>query len=77
VGNASLRWLNNVSCLFCHSCYLQVEYNCSLLKVDCMLDACTALRVVGAVQYWLFFSGVGIKMHNPRPANGKQGLISE
>jgi hypothetical protein len=32
---------------FCHSCQLQVEYNSSLTKVD-WLDACIALRVVGA-----------------------------
>ncbi len=47
--NASLRWLNNVSCLFLSFLlYSQVEYNCSLIKVD-WLAACIALRVVGAV----------------------------
>jgi hypothetical protein len=33
---------------FCHSRQSQVEYNCSLIKVD-WLAACIALRVVGAV----------------------------
>jgi hypothetical protein len=33
---------------FCHSCKSQVEYNCSLIKVD-WLDAGIAPRVVGAV----------------------------
>ncbi len=33
---------------FFHSCKSQVEFNCSLMKVD-LLAACIALRVVGAV----------------------------
>ncbi len=33
---------------FCQSCLSHLEYNCSLIAVD-WLDACTALRVVGAV----------------------------
>jgi hypothetical protein len=32
---------------FCHSCQLQVEYNCTLVKVD-WLAAFITLRVVGA-----------------------------
>ncbi len=51
--NESLRWLNNVSCLFLSF----PEYN-SLIKVD-WLDACIALRVVEL--YWLFSSGVRVK----------------
>ncbi len=43
---------------FCHSCQSQVEYNCALIKEDC-LAACVALRVVGAVL--VVFSGVGVK----------------
>jgi hypothetical protein len=42
---------------FCHSCCSQVEYNCSLIKVD-WIDACIVLRVVGAV---LVSSGDGVK----------------
>jgi hypothetical protein len=33
---------------FCHFCYLQLEYNCALIKVD-WLSSCIALTVVGAV----------------------------
>jgi hypothetical protein len=43
LNNASLRWLNNVRCLF----FSFLEYNCSLIKVD-WLAAGIALRVVGA-----------------------------
>jgi hypothetical protein len=44
-----------VGCLFLSS---QVEYICSLLKVD-WLAACIALRVVGALV--VFCPGVGVK----------------
>jgi hypothetical protein len=37
-----------LSAYFWHSRSSQVEYNCSLIKED-WLDACIALRVVGAV----------------------------
>ncbi len=33
---------------FCNSCWSQVEFYCIMIKVD-WLDACIALRVVGAV----------------------------
>jgi hypothetical protein len=42
---------------FCNSCYSQVVYNCSLIKAD-WFDACSALRVVGAIL--VVFSGVGV-----------------
>jgi hypothetical protein len=35
---------------FCRSYLTQMEYNCSLIKVD-WLDACIALREVGAVSF--------------------------
>jgi hypothetical protein len=44
----SLRWLIMLAAYFCISCKSQVEYNCSLIKVD-WLDACIVLGVVGAV----------------------------
>jgi hypothetical protein len=34
---------------FCHSCLLQVEYDCLLIKVD-WLAACIALRIVGCLK---------------------------
>jgi hypothetical protein len=43
---------------FWHSSLSEVEYNCSLIKVD-WLAACIALRVVGTVL--VFFSGIGVK----------------
>jgi hypothetical protein len=43
---------------FCHSIKPQVDYNCSLIKVD-WLAACIALRVVGAVL--VVFLGRGVK----------------
>jgi hypothetical protein len=45
--SVSLRWLNNVNCL-CHSRLSQVEYNCTLIKVD-WFAACIELRVAGPV----------------------------
>jgi hypothetical protein len=45
---------------FCHSCQSQVEYNCSLKKVD-WLAACIALRVLYLALYLLFSSGVGVQ----------------
>ncbi len=50
-----------------------MEYNCSLIIVHC-LDACIALRVVGAVLVWSLSSGVGVNLCSPT-ANGKQGPI--
>jgi hypothetical protein len=46
--NASLHWLNKVSCLFLSFQLSQVEYYCSLIKLDC-LAACIA---VWLVLYW-------------------------
>ncbi len=43
---------------FCHSIKPQVDYYCSLIKVD-WLAACIALRVVGAVL--VVFLGRGVK----------------
>jgi hypothetical protein len=40
--------LKMLAAYFCHYRSSQVEYNCSLIKVD-WFTACTALRVVGAV----------------------------
>jgi hypothetical protein len=48
--NASLRWLNNGSCIFLSFLLIRsgVPYNCVLIKVD-WLAACIALRIVGVV----------------------------
>jgi hypothetical protein len=44
-----------------------VEYNCSLIKGD-WLEACIALRVVGAVMG--VFSGVGVKFAQKEQETG-------
>jgi hypothetical protein len=51
-----------------------MEYKSSLIKVD-FLEACIALRVVGAVLV-VFPPALAYNLHNP-PANGKQGPIPE
>ncbi len=50
-----------------------MQYNCSLIKVD-WLDACIALRAVGAIVR--IPPALAEYLHNP-PAIGKQVLITE
>ncbi len=52
-----------------------MEYNCALIKVDC-LAACIALKVVGDVPYILFLPALAYNLLIP-PAYGKQGPIPE
>jgi hypothetical protein len=59
--NASLRWFNNVSCLFLSFMLITTGVYLCIDKSG-LACVCIALRVVGAVLHWLFSSGVGVNL---------------
>jgi hypothetical protein len=78
--NASLHWLNNVSCLVLS--FLQITpgvYFCIVFFKVVRLAACVALRVVGAVFVILLrrWRTIYINVHSPQPMGSKRRYLRE